>query len=72
MIRTTEGITMDRLLRLQEVGGVLFSRPTVPFEDFIEPLNHPKAAELVASWKAYIEALEAHEALIAAIKEARS
>lgn len=69
MIRTTEGITMKRLIRLHGAAGVLFSRPEVAFEDFVAPMDHPKAAELVASWKAFVEAKEAHEALIASIDE---
>lgn len=66
---TVEHITMKRLFRLHGAGGVLFNRPAAPFEDFIAPLAHPKAAELVASWKAYVEAKEAHKALIAAIDD---
>lgn len=69
MITTVEGITMKRLMRLHGAGDVLFDRPSVPFEAFVAPLDHPKAAELVASWKTYVEAKEAHETLIASINE---
>lgn len=66
-IVSVRGLTMARILRLHTAGDVLKQRPAVEFEAFESELNHPRAAELVASWKAYVEAKEAHEALISAI-----
>lgn len=63
-------LTMARLIRLNGIADVLSSRPAVPFEEFTAVLEHPQGQALLDSWKAFLEAKEAHEQLISQIKGA--
>lgn len=60
--------SVSQLLKLHEAGGLLFERPSVPFDEFRKTSDRIKDVQLVDAWEAFVEAKERLEAAIEAAK----